>query len=202
MNKRFNHIAVLLIAAIVLLAASCTPRMTANVYRKNTATFNSIHARYKKLNAEQPFSVEFKDKAFNQISLEIIKDTIRYIYKFRLDEKNLADTLDKYKFNTPEVILLIDDMRSVHCTWINKMDYFINRKRHSIIYLSVREKALDSWLKAEQYYTIAFFEEKQYFDSKGRLVAKPGDKIPMRINYALYRKITDNICYAITENFR
>lgn len=202
MKNRFSFNITPVIIGAVMLLVSCTPRMTANIYRKNTASFNSLHAQYKKLNAERPFSVEFKDKSFKQISLEIIKDTIRYIYKFRLDEKNLADTLNKYKFNTAGVINLLADMRTVKCTWINKMEYYVDREKQAIIYLSVRDRKFDSWLKAEKYYTIAFFEDKQYFDSRGRLIEKPGDVNPMRINYALYRRITDRICYAITENFR
>jgi hypothetical protein len=202
MNKHTRNSILVLTAAVVFTAFSCTPKLTANVYRKDRTTFNSIYNQYKKLSADRPFSVEYKDRNFNQISLEIIKDTIRYIYKFRLDEKNLADTLDKYQFNTAEVVSMIQDMRTVHCTWINKMDYYVDRARKSIIYMSVREKRLDSWLKAEKYYTIAFFEDRQYYDNRGRLVEKPGDSTPMRINYALYRRITDHVCYAITENFR
>ena len=163
---------------------------------------NSIHDQYKQLYAERPFSVEYKDKTFNYISLEIIKDTIRYIYKFRLDERDLADTLDKYKFNAAAIVSLLDDMRSIQCTWINKMDFYVNRQKESMIYLSVREKKLDSWFKPEKYYTISYFSQPQQFDTQGRLKATSRATQPMKINNAIYWKITDRICYAISEHFR
>lgn len=199
-NTRLPIIPFLLV--LLVTGLSCTPTFTATYYRKNSATINSIHAQYQKLYAERPFSLEFKDKTFNYISLEIIKDTIRYIYKFNLDEPYLADTLDKYQFNTPGVILLLADMRSIKCTWINKMDFYVNRQKESMIYLSVRERKLDSWLKPEKYYTIAFFSQPQQFDPRGRVKATTRSLRPMKINNAIYWKITDRICYAITENFR
>ncbi len=184
------------------LLPSCTPTYTAAYYRTNSKMVNAIHDRYRQLYAERRFSLEFRDRTFNYISLEIIRDTIRYIYKFRLDEPYLADTLDKYNFNTASVMKLIEDMRSVKCTWINKMDFYVNRNRESMIYLSVREKKLDSWFKPEKYYTIAFFSQPQQFDARGRVKATARSTQPMRINNAVYRRITDRICYAITENFR
>jgi hypothetical protein len=190
------------IAFYILLISSCTPRYTANYYRKNSATVNSIYNQYQQLYAAKPFSVEFRDKSYNFISLEIIKDTIRYIYKFHLDEPLLADTLDKYGFDKAGVLSLIHDMRSIKCTWINKMDFYVHRQKESMIYLSVREKRLDSWLKPEKYYTIAFFSQPQQFDPRGRVKATSRSMLPMRINNAIYWRITDRICYAITENFR
>jgi hypothetical protein len=93
-------------------------------------------------------------------------------------------------------------MRSIKCTWINKMDFYVHRQKESMIYLSVREKRLDSWLKPEKYYTIAFFSQPQQFDPRGRVKATSRSMLPMRINNAIYWRITDRICYAITENFR
>lgn len=187
---------------ICLFCCCTTTTYTTAYYRKNSVTVNSIYAQYNKLYFEKPFSVEFKDKTFNYISLEIIKDTIRYIYTFRLNEKKLADTLDKYGFQTALIVNMINDMRSIKCTWINKMDFYVNRRKEYMIYMSVREKTLDSWLKPEKYYTIAFFNQPQQFDNRGRVKATSRSLQPMKINNAIYWRITDRICYAITENFR
>ena len=185
-----------------MLIISCSPTYTTTYYAKNKETVHAIHDSYQKLYSERPFSVEFRDKTFNFISFEIIKDTIRYIYKFRLDEPYLADTLDKYGYNKAGIVSMLHDMRSIKCTWINKMDFYVNRQRESMIYLSVRERKLDSWMKPEKYYTIAFFNQPQQFDIKGRVKATAKATQPMKINNAIYWKITDRICYAITENFR
>jgi hypothetical protein len=185
-----------------LLSVSCASSFTGKYYREHSKTINSIYEQYNKLYFERPFSLEFKDKSFNYISMEIIKDTIRYIYTFRLDESKLRDTLEKYDFNAAGIVNLLHDMRTIKCTWINKMDFYVNRRKEYMIYLSVREKNLDSWAKPEKYYTIAFFNQPQQFDEKGRVKATSRSTQPMKINNAVYRKITDRICYAITENFR
>jgi hypothetical protein len=200
MKNKPNYI--IFITTLLLAGTSCNPKFSASYYKKNSTTVNSIHSQYQKLYAERPFSVEYKDKSFNYISLEIIKDTIRYIYKFNMGESNLVDTLDKYKFNSKAVTGLLEDMRSIQCTWINKMDFYVNRKKESMIYMSVREKKLDSWFKPEKYYTIAFFSQPQQFDQRGRVKATSSATQPMKINNATYWRITDRICYAITEHFR
>ena len=200
MNRLFLYIACLVVVCVTMI--SCADNYTSSYYRKNSNTINSIHAQYKKLYPLNPFTIEFKDKTFNYISFEILRDTIRYIYKFRLDETDLADTLFKYGYDAKAIVALIDEMRTVRCTWINKMDFYVNRQKEYMIYLSVRQKRFAPVLKAEKYYIISFFNEKQYFDRKRRLVEKPGDTEPMKINYAIYRRITDNICFAVTENFR
>ncbi len=187
---------------LLVMVSSCASSFTGKYYREHSATVNSIYEQYNKLYFEKPFSLEFKDKTFNNISVEIIKDTIRYIYNFRLDETNLRDTLDKYEFNTAAIVNLLHDMQTIRCTWINKMDFYVNRRKEYMIYLSVREKQLDSWLKPEKYYTIAFFNQPQQFDERGRLKATARSTQPMKINNAIYRRITNRICYAITENFR
>ena len=201
MLNKIYHI-ICLLAIILALGSSCATNFTGKYYREHSVTVNSIYEQYNKLYFERPFSLEFKDKTFNYISMEIIKDTIRYIYTFRLDETNLRDTLDKYQYNPAAIVNLLQDMRSIQCTWVNKMDFYVNRQKEYMIYLSVREKKLDSWLKPEKYYTIAFFNQPQQFDERGRLKATSRSTQPMKINNAIYRRITNRICYAITENFR
>lgn len=202
MRLNNKHTIYTCLLAVILLAGSCASKFTGNYYRKNSVTINSIYEQYNKLYFERPFSIGFKDRTFNYISLEILKDTIRYIYTFRLDEQNLADTLDKHQFNTAAVINMIHDMQTIRCTSINKMDFYVNRQKEYMIYLSVREQKLNSLLKPEKYYTIAFFSKPQQFDALGRLKATASSTYPMKVNNALYRKITDRICYAITENFK
>lgn len=200
MKIRPNHIIIYFL--FLWLFSSCATHVTGKYYREHSTTVNSIYQQYNKLYFEKPFSLEFKDKTFNYISVEIIKDTIRYIYTFRLDESDLRDTLDKYQFNTSAIVNLLNDMRAIRCTWINKMDFYVNRQKEYMIYLSVREKKLDSWFNPEKYYTIAFFNQPQQFDEKGRLKATSRSTQPMKINNAVYRRITSRVCYAITENFR
>ena len=199
MNRPAVHI---IAAVLILLIAGCSPKFTESLYKKNRATVDAIHEQYSRLNTQQPFSIEFNDKSYNFISLEIIKDTIRYIYPFRLDEPYLADTLNKYHYDTKAIYKLMADMKSIHCTWINRMNFYVNRKKETMIYMSVRQRKLDSWFMPEKYYTIAFFNQPQHFDAKGRITEAEGSEKVMKINSATYYRITDRICYAITEHFR
>ena len=183
---------------------SCSPsnHFTARYYEENKEALTSIRDLYKTCYAAKPFSVEFKDKNFRYISFEILNDTMRYIYNFDLEEPFLADTLDKYKYDTKDIVCLIDDMRRIRCTWISKLDYYENREKKNLVFISVRHNKLKSFTKGEKYYALAFFNERQYFDEKGRLTDKSEKKRMREINGQVFRKITDQICYAITGNFR
>jgi hypothetical protein len=163
---------------------------------------HSIRDRYRAVYAKKPFSIEFKDNKFRYIAYEILSDTMRYIYNFDLEQRSLADTLDKYHYDTKEIIGIIADMRSIRCTWISKLDYFENRDLKSLVFISVRHNKLKSLTKGEKYYALAFFNERQYFDPQGRLTDRSEKKRMREINGQVFRRITDRICYAITGNFR
>jgi hypothetical protein len=200
--KRIEHIFIGCLLLYGLSACSPTQHFTAKYYEENKTMLGSIRDRFRALYANKPFSIEFKDKDFRHISYEILNDTMRYIYNFDLEEPNLADTLDKYRYNTKEIIGLIADMRTIRCTWISKLDYYENREKKNLVFVSVRHNQLQSFAKGEKYYAIAFFNERQYFDQRGRLTDKSEKKRMREINGQVFRKITDRICYAITGNFR
>lgn len=196
------HICIVL--AIVMLVSSCAPgkNFTTRYYEENRNALNDIRERYRKLYRDKPFSVEFEDRKFNNISFEILSDTMKRIFHFNLLETSFADTLDKYQFKAAEVIGLVADMRAIRCTWISKLDYYENREVKQLTFISVRHHALHSFMKGERYYALAFFNEKQLFDQYGRLTDRSEKKRMREINGQVFRRITDNICYAITGNFR
>jgi hypothetical protein len=185
-----------------LSACSPTQHFTARYYQENKDMLTTIRDRFRTCYDNKPFSIEFKDKDFRYISYEILSDTMRYIYNFDLEEPFLADTLDKYKYDTKEIISLIADMRAIRCTWISKLDYYENREKKNLVFVSVRHNQLQSFAKGEKYYALIFFNERQYFDERGRLTDKSEKKRMREINGQVFRRITDRICYAITGNFR
>ncbi len=193
---------IFLAAILLFLLAACGRQFSANYYKKNFATLSKIKQQYQTLYEQKAFSIEFKDKKFEQLSFEIRQDTIRYIYNFWLKQHDLADTLEKYGYDAKRIISLVADMQEVKCTWINKLDFYVDRKRQSLINISIRDIKFDSRFKAEKYYTLAYFTQAQHFNEKGLLVAHAGDKKIMKINYATYYRITDSVAFAITENFR
>lgn len=191
-----------IIAACVCLSCSYSKKFTQTYYRENESAFVSIKSRFKELYEQKPFSLEIKNKDFSGIGLEIITDSIKYIYDFAIGEPRLADTLLKYRFDVPAITALIRDMQAVHCTWITNLDYYENRQRKFLVFLSVRHRKLKSFLRGEKYFTLAFFDTRQRFDERGRLLDAADRTSLRRINGALFRRINHTTCYSLSANFR
>ena len=173
--RRLYHIPVLFLL-YVLSSCSTTNNFTTRYYEENKDMLNSVRRRFQEYYNEKPFHIEFKDKSFRYMSYEILTDTTRFIYNFDLEEASLADSLDKYGYNTPRIIELIADMRRIRCTWISKLDYYENREKKTLVFISVRHNQLESLLNGEKYYALAFFNERQSFDTRGRLTDKSEKK--------------------------
>lgn len=199
--RRLYYIPVLFML-YALGSCSTTNNFTTRYYAENKDMLNSVRERFQEYYKQKPFHIEFKDKNFRHISYEILTDTTRLIYNFDLDEPNLADSLDKYGYNTARIVELIADMRRIRCTWISKLDYYENREKKSMVFISVRHNQLESLLNGEKYYALAFFNERQSFDARGRLTDKSEKKRMREINGQVFHKINDRVCYAITGNFR
>ncbi len=196
----------LFISGIILLAVlgGCFPtqKFTYNYYQANEKALQRIKTQYARLSKDRPFSIEFKDKAFSKLGLEIITDSIRYIYVFDSDSQALTDTLRKYHFDERAVNDLIYDMRQNSCTWITTLDYYEKRQRKQLYFLSIRHKDLTAKWKDEKYFTLAFFSSKQLFDHKNRLLDKDLDTQKRSINGEIFYKVNDSIAYTYTGHFR
>jgi hypothetical protein len=190
--------------ALLCLLLSCTysKKFTQNYYKENETTIQSIRERFKELYDKHPFSLEIKDKKLNRIGIEIHTDSIKYIYSFRTDEPYLLDTLYKYDFNVKAMSELINDMQKAHCTWITNLDYYEKRQMKFLVFISVRDKKLDAFLQPEKYFTLAFFDQSQPFDEKGRLLDNEDLEKIRKINGSVFRKINDKVYYALSGQFR
>jgi hypothetical protein len=194
---------ILLAMVVVLNACSVSKHTLLNYYTQNQHALDSIEATYKQLYAQKPFSVGFSDKAFNFVSVTIITDSLQYIYEFDEEEElRMMDTLAHYSFNAIAVTKLIRQMRAVHCTWINRLDYYVNNKQQFMVFLSARPVAVTAPFSYKKYYILAYFPEPQYFDEAGRLYASRRKRKLRKINNEVYSKINDKVCYTISENFR
>jgi hypothetical protein len=201
MKYRNHHIAVLLLAC-VLLSCSYSKKFSRTYYQENDSLFQSINLRFKELYGKHPFSVEMKDRQFRRIGFEIITDSIKYIYNFGIDEPRFSDTLQKYKFNVQAVTTLIRDMQTVHCTWITNLDYYENRQKKFLVFISIRHGKLKAFLRSEKYFMLAFFDRPQRFDDKGRLLDNQDRNTLHKINGGLFWKINDRVCYSLSASFR
>jgi hypothetical protein len=202
MQNKSIHTILLLTA--MLLISSCATRKTfsTNYYHENEKVLTVIEQSYKEIYAQKHFSLEFTDRSFNYISLEIITDSIKYIYEFGTSEPRLQDTLTKYGLPVKGVTDLISQMRSIRCLWINNLDYYTGTQKNSLVFMSIRNVAIHLPFTYEKYYILTFYPQPQYFDSEGRLLAGRRLRKLRKINDDTFRRINDKVAYTISERFR
>jgi hypothetical protein len=194
----------LLIAIFVIAAGatSCTKLNITKYYRRHHPALDSIEDTYRKAYSKKPFSIEFTDRPFDRVSLELITDTLTYIYEYHIGETRLQDTLKKYGYDSVPIDWLITRMRSMECTWIDKLDYYAEQQRHSLIYLSLWPRAFNSPFVNKKYYILTYFQQSQYFDNQGRLLTGRRRRHIRKINAAVFFRLNDKVAYTISDRFR
>jgi len=182
---------------------SCSPKnISTRYYFQNKKTLDKIETSYKQLYQQAPFNVGFTDREFKTLSLEIITDTLSFIYEFSLHEPRLKDTLFAYHLNAPAIIELINQLHSIRCAWIDRSDYYVDEKKHSLIFMSIKPVALKRPFAYSKYYVLTYFEQPQYFDSQGRLLNKRKLNELRKINGEIFKRINNKVCYTISGKFR
>jgi len=200
LNKQ-NGILFLVLVSCILF--SCSPKnISTKYYYENEKVLDRIEESYKALYPLGPFNIGFTDRDFKTVSLEIITDTLSYIYEFGIDEPRLADTLKAYNLNATKINALIRQMHDIRCTWINYSDYYVDEKKQTLILMSIKPVALKSLFSYAKYYVLTYFPQPQYFDSEGRLLDKRKLRRLRKINGEVFKRINNKVCYAIAGHFR
>ena len=197
-----RNLFIFLIIYLVLTASCSTKIISNNYYQEQKVNLDNIESRYEKLNPVNPFSLAFTDKDFTIISLEMISDTLTRIYEFTINEQRLADTLLKYNYDTAGIYYLIRKMQETKVTWINNFDYYVNDQPQQLIILSIKPVTIRYIFSPPKYIALAYFRTAQFFDEKGRLLDSRRTKQLRKIKGQVFYKITDRICYTITEKYR
>ena len=196
--KIITHIT--LISGIIY---SCTPKnISTKYYYQNEKILDKIEESYKAEYKQTPFTVGFTNRDFKTVSLEIITDSLTYIYEFGLNEQRLTDTLFKYNLNASRIIKIIQQMYNIRCAWINQSDYYVDEKIHSLIFMSIKPVSLKRPFTYSKYYILTYFPQPQYFDSEGRLLQKRKLKELRKINGEVFKRINSKVCYTISGRFR
>lgn len=199
-NKR-SYILILSLSAGLLF--SCSPKnISTKYYYQNEKVLDRIEESYKSLYPLGPFNIGFTDRDFKTLSLEIITDTLSYIYEFNIDETRLVDTLKAYNLNAAKINTLIKQMHDIRCTWISYSDYYVDEKKETMILMSIKPVALKSLFAYSKYYVLTYFPQPQYFDSEGRLLDKRKLRRLRKINGEVFKRINNKVCYSITGHFR
>ncbi|MBV9989171.1 MAG: hypothetical protein JO301_15940 [Chitinophagaceae bacterium] len=201
MRSRYYHIMAVCCAALLLGSCATRKIFSTNYYHQNEKVLTDIEHSYRAMYGKRPFSLEFTDKSFNNISLEIITDSVKLIYDFEVHEARLQDTMQKYRLPA-EIHQLIEQMKSIRCIWINMLDYYTNNRRETLVFMSIRNVAIHLPFTPEKYYILTFYAQLQYYDSEGRLLAGRNLRRVRKINDEIFMRITDKVCYTISGRFR
>ena len=188
---------------IIALLFSCSAKnISSNYYYEHEKVLDSIQQSYKELYKKKPFTIAFNDKAFSTVTVELITDTLTYIYEFGANEKRLNDTLHKFHLDSTGVNRLIRRMQSIRCTWVNNFDYYVDEQKRSLIFISIKPVVFHPFLSYKKYYILTYFSQPQHFDEQGRLLDKKKLRQLRKINGEIFRRINDKVCYTISGQFR
>lgn len=135
---RHRNLYQILFAAVIFCGCNSTQKIVTTYYAENEQVLNNIEQSFKTLYRQRPFSIEFTDRSFNFFSIEIMTDSLKYIYEFGINEKRIKDTLLKYALNKEGILDIITQMRSIQCTWINNLDFYVDQEKHSLVFISMR----------------------------------------------------------------
>jgi len=200
MNNLIRHTSWVVLA--IFLSSCSAKNISSSYYFEHQDQVEKIEESYKAIYKRSPFTLAFADKQFRIVTLDILTDSMSYIYEFEVDEPRLNDTLLKYHLPVTGVNTLIHDMLAIHCTWVNNFDYYVDEKKRSTIFLSIKPTVSHPFLSDKRYYILTFFNQPQYFDEQGRLVDKRKAKRIRKINGEIFHRITDKVCYTVSSQFR
>ncbi len=200
---RIKIILLLKLVGVFAFFISCSPKIiTEKYYLENEVVLDKIEESYKELYQQKHFNIAFASKTFNFVSIEIITDSLSYIYEFNVNEPRLTDTLLKYHLNAKKINELIGQMQSIRCIWINNFDYYMDEKKNSLIFMSIKPVVLKALFSSQKYYILTYFSQPQRFDSEGRLLDKRELRKLQKINGEIFKRINDKVCYTISGTFR
>ncbi len=199
-NKANTHS--MISALIGCFLWSCSSTNITKYYSEHKQSLDSIQQTYKAQSQKRPFTIEFTDKSFRNVSIEIWTDSLKYIYEFETNEPRINDTLHKYKLPATIINELIKKMKNIHCTWINNLDYYVNGKKNDLVFMSIRPRTFYTPFTNKKYYVITYFVQPQYYDSNGILMDNRRLRRIRKINNDVFKRINDKVAYTISDRFR
>jgi hypothetical protein len=194
---------ILLLLVVPVLYSCSTPRsVSTKYYEKHEPELDKIEVLYKELYKVKPFSLQFTNKNFDEVAVEIMTDSIKYVYTLGINEPRLNDTLRKYGMNVKGTGDLISRMRAVKCTWINTLDYNSETGLQSLVFMSIRQLSANLPFVPPKYYILAYFNKPQYYDLDGRLLTGRRLRKTSKINGDVFWRINDKVSYTVSTSFR
>ena len=186
----------------LFIMSSCKTINIKKYYSEHKDTLDSLHTSYQQLSTSSHFSVQFNDNTYKNITLEVWTDSLKYIYDFAVAENRLKDTLAKYHVPVNPALGIIEKMQRIHCTWINNLDYYINKRPNHLVFMSIWPRRLYTPFTNKKYYILTWFNQPQYFDKNGILMDGRRLRRGRKINNDVFRRVNDKVAYTISDRFR
>ncbi|MEO7445535.1 MAG: hypothetical protein ABIT96_12960 [Ferruginibacter sp.] len=188
--------------ALLSLMSSCATTNMTNYYNQNQAQLDVIHKSFKELYKSREFSIEFNDKNFEHIFLEMFTDTLRYIYEFGINEPRLKDTLAKFNLAPAKTIDLITRMKAIECKGVSNMTYYGDGKESNLVFMAIKKKDIRWPFTPQKYYVLTYYDQPQYYDKDGRLVDNRSMKRLKKLNGDIFKRVNSRVAYTISEHAR
>ena len=132
-------------------------RKSAKYYQQNKTQITEILKLYEKLYAQQPFSGGYSDKSYKYVTMEILTDTVRYIYSSKGDSKTkLFETIRKFDYDTTMLKKWSIQMKDIKCLWLSKATFNVNQKEEIVTFLSFKSVLIDKPFVENKYYILLF----------------------------------------------
>jgi hypothetical protein len=186
-EKNIKNTAIWKYLFLLILLNSCgiNKNIPITYYTDNRQTLDSIQQLYQKTSERQKFSIGFIDNRFNCISIELISDTLKYLYNFNTGEPRISDTLSKFRIDGTGMLKLLNLMKRIHCIWISNIDYYESEKKHMLISFCIKPKKSISFLLANKYYKLLYFPGIQNYKNNRLLGNNKVMKINARVAYTI-----------------
>ena len=202
MSKYLQHITYCILLIIVLSSCSVSRQFPINYYKQHERDIVGIQAVYSHLAQPRLLSLGFTDNQFSHVLIEMKTDTIRYIYEFNLNDRALYDSLHRYGYDTTATAYLLQYMKKANCTWVNKLDYYVDGQKRMLTFMSIRNRSLRAPFAPEKYFILTFYNQPQYYDKDGVLLDRRNLRRARKINNEIFHRINEKVCYTISARFR
>ena len=191
MNRRIN---IWLLAALCLLGASCAmkaERKSASYYLKHKTEITEILNSYHILYNQQPFSCGFTDRSYKYFVMQIITDTVRYIYNTEMNKAALYKVLGQVHYDTTRLRSMANQMKAMKLLWMDKTSFWIHEKEEIVTFLSFKSVAVEAPFSENKYYILLFTDMRLDIpELRERL--KRGDLV----------RVEDKVYFMIGNQFR
>lgn len=202
MNKHLQHIISFILLIIILSSCSVSRQFPINYYNENEKDIVGIEAVYSHIAQPKLLSLGFTDRDYRHVLIEMKTDSIRYVYEFNFNDPSMYDSLYKYGYDTTATAYLLQYMKQAHCTWVNKLDYYVDGQKRLLTFMSIRNKSLRAPFAPEKYFILTFYNQPQYYDEKGVLLDRRNLRRQRKVNNEIFYRINEKVCYTISAKFR